>query len=152
MRRVRTELKSRTARYGWVKRFLNAILNLVENLGKTRKKLKPIARKRHNYIYLLIAILLTIITSYLFVNFSPFHKFLISAVTIPILPIFFAILGLLIFSLSTFIFIGKQHGVVITLIVLGYLLMRLIGLTHWIFLTLSIALLITVELFLIKKK
>ncbi len=124
----------------------------MENLGKTRKKLKPIARKRHNYIYLLIAILLAIITSYLFVNFSPFHKFLISGITIPVLPIFFATLGLLIFSLSTFIFIGKQHGVVITLTILGYLLMRLIGLTHWIFLILVLGLLITVELFITKKK
>ncbi len=124
----------------------------MENLAKTRKKVRPIARKRHNYIYLLISVLLGIIISYLFVNFSPFHKFQISNLSLPILPVFFASLGLLIFSLSTFIFIGKQHGVIITLIILGYLLMRLIGLTHWIFLILSIALLITIELFIIKKK
>ena len=124
----------------------------MENLGKTRRKLKPIARKRHNYIYLLISILLAIIISYLFVNFSPFHKFRISNISIPILPIFFASFGFLIFSLSTFIFIGKHHGVIITLVTLGYLIMRLIGLTHWIFLVLVLGLLIVLELFIIKKK
>jgi len=124
----------------------------MENLRKTRRKLKPIARKRHNYIYLLISILLAIITSYLFVNFSPFHKFQILNFGIPVLPIFFATLGLLIFSLSSFIFIGKQHGVVITLTTLGYLLIRLIGLTHWIFLVLFVGLLLALELFIIKKK
>lgn len=121
-------------------------------MEKTRRKLKPIARKRHNYIYLLFAILLSIICAYMLVNFSPFHKFQIASIGIPILPIFFTLLGLLIFSLSVFLFIQKQHGVIITLISLLYLLMRVIGLTHWIFLVLVLGLLIALELFIIKKK
>ncbi len=134
----------------------------MDNLAHSRKKrpkIKPIARKRHNYAYLLASILLSILISYLFVNFSPYHKFQVPAlpaggsnISIPILPIFFTLLGILIFSISTFLFIQKQHGVVLTLTILGYLLMRLIGLTHWIFLILVIGLLITVELFIIKKK
>ena len=114
--------------------------------------MRPIARKRHNYLYLLFAILLAIITAYLFVNFPPYHKFQIANLGIPILPIFFTLLGLLIFSLSTFIFIQKNHGVIITLVALVYLLMRAIGLTHWIFLVLVLGLLIALELFIIKKK
>lgn len=127
----------------------------MDNLAHSRKKrpkIKPIARKRHNYAYLLASILLLILISYLFVNFSPFHKFQISNLLIPILPIFFTFLGLLIFSLSTFLFIQKQHGVVLTLTILGYLLMRLIGLTHWIFLALVVGLIVVLELFIIKKK
>lgn len=127
----------------------------MENLANSRKKLpkvKPIARKRHNYAYLLASVLFLILISYLSVNYSPFHKFQISTLAVPILPIFFTLLGLLIFSLSTFVFIQKQHGVVLTLMILGYLLMRLIGLTHWIFLILVLGLLVALELFIIKKK
>ncbi len=127
----------------------------MENLAHSRKrqpKLKPIARKRHNYAYLLASVLFLILISYLFVNFSPFHKFVISNLKIPILPIFFTLLGLLFFSLSTFLFIQKQHGVVLTLTILGYLLMRLVGLTHWIFLGLMVGLIVVLELFIIKKK
>jgi hypothetical protein len=121
-------------------------------MEKTRRKIKPIARKRHNYVYLLISILLLIILSYLFVNFSPFHKFQIFNFLLPILPIFFFLLGIFIYCLSTFLFIGKQHGAIICIFILTYILMRLIGLTHWIFLILILGLLVTTELFIIKKK
>jgi len=119
---------------------------------KTRRKVRPIARKRHNYLYLLLAILFAITTGYIFINFPPYHKFTIANFGIPILPIFFTSLGLLIFSLSTFLFIQKYHGVVITLLFSGYMLMRLIGLTHWLFFVLILGLFITIELFILKRK
>ncbi len=127
----------------------------MEKLQKSRRKtekVRPIARKRHNFIYLLLAILLGILTVYLFLNFPPNYKFPISNFGIPVLPIFLATLTAFIFSLLTFIFIQKTQGIIISLLLLLYLILRLLGLTHWLFALLFLALFITVELFILKKK
>lgn len=127
----------------------------MEKLARSRRKpekLKPIARKRHNFLYLLLAILFGIITLYLFYNFPPTYKFSISQLQIPIIPLFLISLTGLIFSILTFIFIQKTQGIIISFFVILFLVLRLIGLSHWIFLILIIALFITVELFVLKKK
>ena len=121
-------------------------------MEKSRRKVRPIARKRHNYIYLLLAILLAISTVYLFLNFPPDYSFEIANIGIPILPIFLASSIGSIFSACTFIFIQKAQGIILSLLVLVYLIFRLIGLTHWIFAILILALFITIELFVLKKK
>ena len=121
-------------------------------MEKTRRKVRPIARKRHNFVYLLLAILLTILTVYLFINFPPDYKLPISNFQLPILPIFLASLTGFIFSILTFIFIQKTQGIIISSLILLYLILRLIGLNHWIFLFLFLALFITIELFILKKK
>ena len=121
-------------------------------MEKTRRRLRPIAKKRRNYLYLLLAILFAIITGYIFINFPPGYEFQIMNLGIPILPIFFTLFGLLIFSTTTFLFIQKNHGVVITIFVMSYILMRILGFTHWIFGVMFLALFITVELFILKKK
>ena len=128
--------------------------------------MRPIARKRHNFVYLLLAILLAILTVYLFINFPPDYKFQIPALPastrgepagrsnfgVPILPIFLVSLTGFIFSTLTFIFIQKTQGIIISSLILLYLILRLIGLNHWIFLFLFLALFITIELFVLKKK
>lgn len=124
-------------------------------MEKTRRKsakLRPIARKRHNFIYLLLAILFGISTVYIFVTFPPEHSFALSNFGIPVLPIFLLSLTVFIFSSLTFIFIQKTQGIILSLLILFYLILRLIGLTHWIFLVMFIALFITIELFVLKKK
>ena len=124
-------------------------------MEKTRKKsnkLKPIARKRRNYIYLLFSILFAISTGYIFFNFPPGYKFPVSNFEIPILPIFFVSLGAFIFSFFTFIFKRKLQGLIFVLFVISYLALRLTGLTHWLFLFLILALFATIELFIYKKK
>jgi hypothetical protein len=119
-------------------------------------KIKPIARKRHNFVYLLFAILLAILTGYIFYNFPPDYKFDLSKynipLQIPVLPVFLFSLIAFIYSACTFIFIQKIQGALLSIFTLSYLLIRLLGLTHWIFALLFTALFITVELFIIKKK
>ena len=127
----------------------------MEKLVRSRRKvpkLKPIARKRHNYLYLLLAILFGIILGYLFYNFPPTHKFYVSKLQIPFLPLFLISLTGFIFSSLTFIFIQKTQGIIVSVFIILYLILRLIGLTHWIFAVLFIALFITTELFILKKK
>ncbi|GEM_PF-2705588 len=121
-------------------------------MEKSRRRLRPIARKRHNFVYLLLAILLTILTVYLFINFPPDYRFAVSNFGVPILPIFLVSLTGFIFSTFTFIFIQKTQGLIISFLILIYLILRLLGLTHWIFLFLFLALFITIELFVVKKK
>lgn len=124
-------------------------------MEKTRRKsakLRPIARKRHNFIYLLLAILLAISTVYIFLTFPPEYKIQLTNFGVPVLPIFLASLTGFIFSALTFIFIQKAQGFIAACFVLIYLILRLIGLTHWIFAVMFIALFITIELFIIKQK
>ncbi|MEK9176532.1 MAG: hypothetical protein AAB520_03750 [Patescibacteria group bacterium] len=121
-------------------------------MEKTRRKVRPIARKRHNYVYLLLSILLAISTAYLFINFSPDYKFTISNFGIPVLPLFFASLISFTFTSLTFFFIQKTQGIIISTLILFYLILRLLGLTHWIFAIMFLSLFITAELFVLKKK
>ncbi|KKQ34316.1 MAG: hypothetical protein US51_C0043G0004 [Microgenomates group bacterium GW2011_GWA2_37_6] len=121
-------------------------------MEKTRRKVRPIARKRHNFVYLLLAILFAILTGYIFLNFPPDYKFEIANIEIPILPIFLVSLTGFIFSACTFIFIQKLQGFIISSFILFYLVLRLIDLIHWIFAVMFLALFITVELFVLKKK
>lgn len=115
-------------------------------------KLKPIARKRHNYIYLFLGVLFGVATFYLFFNFPPTYKFGAMDYTLPILPVFLASLASFIFCTLTFFFREKTQGIIVSAFVVLYLILRLIGLTHWIFLVLSVALFITAELFVFKQK
>jgi hypothetical protein len=121
-------------------------------MDKMRKKITPIARKRHNYVYLLFSILFAIISAYLFVNYPPTYKFNLLNFWIPILPLFLFSISAFIFSLTTFIFIQKTQGLILVFVLNLYLILRLVGLTHFIFAILVLALFITLELFVIKKK
>ena len=124
-------------------------------MEKTRKKsnkLKPIARKRRNYIYLLFSILFAISTGYIFFNFPPDYKFYISNFGIPVLPIFFISFATFIFSLITFIFKSRLQGLIFALFLIFCLILRLTVLKHWLFLALILALFATTELFIHKKK
>lgn len=127
----------------------------MENLIRSRRKppkLKPIARKRHNYIYLFLAILFGIATAYLIYTFPPSYKIPASTIQISIIPLFLISLTGLIYTALTFIFIQKTQGILFTVFIISYLALRLIGLTHWIFIIMFIALFITAELFVLKKK
>lgn len=150
--RIRIEWNRRKVSLTGVKRVSRAILNLMEKTRRKSAKLRPIARKRHNFIYLLLSILLAISTVYLFLTFPPEHSFALSNFGIPVLPIFLASLTGFIFSTLTFIFIQKAQGIILSLLILFYLILRLIGLTHWIFGVMFLALFITTELFVLKNK
>lgn len=131
-----------------------AILNFMDKLQRTRLKMKtkPIARRRRNYVYPLLSILIFIGLSYIFFNFSPIKPIELKGFEIPTKPIFLiAIFGLL-YTAVTFISNKKSQGLLVATLTTGYLLLRFIGLTHWLFLILFIALFITLELFILKKK
>jgi len=113
---------------------------------------KKFDRKRRNFVYLLLAILFAIAVVYIFLNFPPDYKFKIGIFGIPILPFFFISLAIFIFSTITFLLIKKAQGILLVFFFLSYILMRLAGLTHWIFGLLFLALFITIELFILKKK
>jgi hypothetical protein len=127
----------------------------MEKLQKSRRKPekpRPIARKRFNFFYLLLSILFAITTIYLFLNFPPSYKISIYKFSMPIIPVFMASLATFIFCIFTFIFKRKTQGIIFAVFTIVYLIIRLLGLTHWIFLVLILALFITTELFILKKK
>ena len=127
----------------------------MDKLPKTRPsapKLRPIARKRHNYLFLLLAILSGILTIYLIVSSPPEESINLQYFTISIIPIFFISLSIFIFSLGSFLFFRPIQGIIFVIFILSYIAMRLIGLTHWIFLLLVITLFITIEFMILKKK
>ena len=126
-------------------------------MEKKRTRLRPISRKRHNYFYLLTAILTLILSGYILFNFSPQSAFEISelgnfTIKIPLILISLFSFSIFIYSLTTFLFFRKTQGVIFIAFIDSYIIMRLAGLTHWIFLVLVIALFVTVELFILKKK
>ncbi len=121
-------------------------------MEKSRRKIRPIARKRRNYLFPLLGILFAIVAIYIFFSFAPESKLAIANFGIPILPIFLVSLTLFIYSLFRFIFINKTQALLFSVLLLFYLILRLIGLTHWIFAALFLALFVTIEIFLYRKK
>lgn len=115
------------------------------------QKVRPIARLRHNYFYLLLTLIFGLITIYLFFNFPPNHKFYFSGIGIPIIPVFFLSIIGFIFSMLTFVFIQKTQGIVISFFAVLYLIIRMMGITNWVFGALILALFIIAEIYIIKK-
>jgi hypothetical protein len=126
----------------------------MENLALIKpktKKMKPITRRRHNYIYLLSAILLAITSLYILKNYPPFYQIPFMNVGIPILPLFFLSLAGFIYSLLTFIFIQKTQGIIVSFFIILYLILRILGLTHWAFGVIVLVLFIISEVYILKK-
>ncbi len=65
----------------------------------------------------------------------------------PPILLFFVLIAIFFFSMGTFIFKSKAHGILIAGLVVTYLLFRLFHLTHPFFLILLLALFFTLELF-----
>jgi hypothetical protein len=127
----------------------------MDNVRKSRlqpPKLKPIARRRRNYVYLLLAILLAILTLYIVKTYPPFYKFPFKPIEISIVPIFFIVLGGFLYTLLSFIFIKKTQAILITFFIILYFILRLLGLTHWAFGIIIILLFVASEYFILLKK
>jgi hypothetical protein len=73
-------------------------------------------------------------------------------VKIPTMALFFVLLAVFLFSIISFIFKSKIHGVLAAAFVTIYLLFRLNHLTHPFFLILLLALFVTLELFASNRK
>lgn len=121
-------------------------------MEKTRRKIKPIARRRRNFLYFLLAILFAIITGYIFLSFAPDQKIQIQKMGIPILPFFLISFFILLYSILRFIFIYASHAFSFSIIFMAFLIFRIFGLTHWIFTLLFLSLFVSLEYLLAKKK
>jgi hypothetical protein len=78
--------------------------------------------------------------------FSPDTNLSLSNYKIPLLPLFFLLLFSFFFSLGSFLFKSKIHGLLLGLFVISYLLFRLNNLTHPFFFILLAGLFLTLEL------
>lgn len=107
-----------------------AILDCMEKVPSKNDlkapKLRPIARRRRNYVYLLLGILFGIISFFIVVNNPPNYNFVLANISVPILPILLTTATISVFSLFTFIFNKKLYGAVIAGILLSILIFRLL--------------------------
>ncbi len=117
-------------------------------------------RKRKPFWLLVVSLLSLAILIYLVLNFPPSHQFTIYNLPFDfaqggrftILPIVLILIFLFIFSLFGFILNNKRRGVLIAVFVLGYLILKLLNLTHPFFIILLLVLLIMLELLFAKRK
>lgn len=76
----------------------------------------------------------------------PSKNVILLGIPINVLFFFFPILFIFIFSLLSFIFQKKKHGILAGIFLVVYLLLRLLGFTHILFLLILLALLLILEL------
>jgi len=103
-----------------------------------RGKRRPVKLLAAGIFFLILQIILII---YLppDIQFSIYNK------PIYVLYIFFPVLFLFLFSLGSYLFNNKIHGLLLALFVISYLLFRLNNLTHPFFLLLLLALFVVLE-------
>ena len=107
---------------------------------------------RRYFIFLPLSLLFLASTAYIFLKLPPDYKFAIANLRISILPFFFASLFALVFSLFTFVFRSRLQGLIFSSLIIFYMFLRFVELTSLLFLGLIIALFITIELFIYKKR
>ncbi|MCL6096771.1 MAG: hypothetical protein M1444_03800 [Patescibacteria group bacterium] len=109
-------------------------------------------RKKRPLRLLVLGLLSIVSLIYLVLNFPPTYGFTISDFRFQILPIGLALLSLFIFSLFGFVLNNKRRGFLVAVFVLGYLILRLMSLTHPFFIILLLVLLIMLEFLFAKRK
>ena len=122
------------------------VRDVILNLVKTKRKF------RQYFIFLPLSILFLSLTAYIFFKLSPDYKFTISNFQIPVLPLFFASLFSFTFSLTAFLLRNRFQGTLFASFVVFYLFLRYLELTNLLFAGLMLALFLTVELFVYKKR
>ncbi|CAN5139461.1 hypothetical protein BH09PAT1_BH09PAT1_3040 [soil metagenome] len=103
-------------------------------------------RNKRQFIYLIFTIISALCTCLVLLFVSPVKPFSLGFITISPLILFFIPVLLFFFSLPSFILKSRKHGLLLSLFVLSYLIFRLTGLTHPIFLVLLLGLFLTLEL------
>ena len=120
--------------------------NFIMRLTKEKRKTKL-------YLpYLFLAIIAFGFLGFLLINFPPNYLLKVINFSAPIIYLIFALTFLSLFFLGTLIFRGRIHGVILSGLFLLYFLLRIIGIRQIFFLFLIIALFVTIELLLRKKK
>ncbi len=113
-------------------------------LDLKRRRRKPIA----SYFFFVIFFVFLLVIIF---KLPPGEALIIKSVKLPIVPVFFIDLYLVIFFLFYFIF-NKLQGTLFATFVSFYLLLRYAHLTHPFFLVVTFGLFITLELFFYKRR
>jgi len=113
-------------------------------LAVKRRRRKPIAA----YFFFVIFFIFLLLIIF---KLPPNEALVVQGFKLPIVPIFFIDLYLVLFFLFYFIF-NKLQGTLIASFVCFYLLLRYAHLTHPFFLVVTLGLFITIELFFYKRR
>ena len=114
----------------------------------------PVERKqkKHPWPLLLLSIIFFGIAGYWVTNFPPSFSMLVGIVTFPLLLPFFIILFSGIFTVTTYFTLSWIQGLIVAVSITSYLLLRLFGITHILFGFLLLAMVVSLEFALLKKK
>jgi hypothetical protein len=108
--------------------------------------------KRKRPLHLLVLSILTFIVLVFVFFFIPPSSAIQIGIPINILLFVFPLLFILFYSLLSFLFRKKSHGVIVGALLVLYLLLRLGGFTHPLFFLILLALLLILELLFSKEK
>lgn len=103
-------------------------------------------RKKRHSLYLILAILSLISLLLIIFLISPTSSLNLGIFKLSMVWIFFIPVVVFFFSLPTFLLKSKKHGILTAAFVTAYLVFRLAGLTHPLFLILLMGLFLTLEL------
>lgn len=108
-------------------------------------------RKKKSLPLLLLVVLSLIVILFIFFFIPPSYGVALAGIQINILLFFFPLLFIFTYSLLSFLFQKKTHGVLAGTFLILYLILRLGGFTHPLFLLILLALLLILELLLVNK-
>lgn len=111
-------------------------------------KLRKFKKSKIGWLLLSIFFLSLLITT---ISFSPNYTFHLKLISITAIPVFFTFLFFFVFSFATLV-ANKTQGILFAIFIYFYLWLRLIHLTHFLFLIITAALLFSIELLIYKKK
>jgi hypothetical protein len=101
-------------------------------------------RRPLKYLFLSIFSLVGLIGLLFFV--PPSYQLPLAILQLPIVVPFFIVVALFCFSAVTYIFKSRKHGILFSLFVVSYLLLRLSGFTHPLFFLLLLGIFLTFEM------
>gem|GEM_PF-1312001 len=109
-------------------------------------------RNKRRIVHAIASVIFLIILLYLFFSFPPTTALSLGSMKLSILIPVFLLLFLFLLSFITAIFKSYSHGLLTGTFVVVYLLLRINGLTHPLFLILLLGLFLTLELLMSKGK
>lgn len=108
--------------------------------------------KKHPWPLLILSILFLGFLGYIVINWSPSYVFSVGTLKISLLIPFFILLFAGIYAFVAYLMISSLQGLIIAGTIIAYLLLRFFGITHPLFGILLLAMLISIEFAIYKKK
>jgi len=107
-------------------------------------------RKKRSLPLLVLSILSLIVIVFVFIFIPPTYAVTIAKIQLNIILFFLPLLFIFTYSLLSFLFQKKTHGILAGTFLIFYLILRLGGFTHPFFLLILLALLLILELLFVK--